>query len=45
MFTNAATDSNAQITVNYTNDNSTLVDQMIATKSVNSNVVKGSLIS
>ena len=41
MFNNAATDSNALITVNYIADASSLVDSMIATKSSNSNVVKG----
>ena len=45
IFSDAATDSNAKIIVNYTASTSNLVDQMIATKSVNSNVVKGSLIS
>ena len=41
MFYNAATNSGSQITVNYIADASTLVDNMIATKSSNSNVVKG----
>ena len=41
MFSGAATDSGAIITVNYIADASTLVDSMIATKSSNSNVVKG----
>ena len=41
MFYNAATDPNAKITVNYIAAASTLVDNMIATKSYNSNVVKG----
>ena len=41
MFSNAATASGAKITVNYKADASTLVDSMIATKSSNSNVVKG----
>ena len=45
MFDGAAKASGAIITVNYTNDTSTLVDNMIATKSDNSNVVKGSLVS
>ena len=44
MFSNAATDANAKITVNYIADASTLVDNMIATKSSNSNVVKGNQI-
>ena len=41
MFSGAATDRNAKITVNYIAAASTLVDNMIATKSSNSNVVKG----
>ena len=45
MFKDAATASGAQITVNYTSATSSLVDQMIATKSDTSNVVKGSLVS
>ncbi|MBO5138335.1 MAG: BspA family leucine-rich repeat surface protein [Bacilli bacterium] len=45
MFSYAATNDGAQITVNYTNDTSSIVDQMIATKSENSNVVKGALVS
>ncbi|MBO5138316.1 MAG: BspA family leucine-rich repeat surface protein, partial [Bacilli bacterium] len=45
MFNYAATNSDAKITVNYTEETSSLVDQMIATKSENSNVVKGSLVS
>ena len=45
MFSGAATASGAKITVNYTSATSSLVDSMIATKSSNSNVVKGSLIS
>ena len=45
MFSSAATASGAKITVNYTSATSSLVDSMIATKSSNSNVVKGSLIS
>ena len=44
MFSGAATDPNAQITVNYIAAASTLVDNMIATKSYNSNVVKGKQI-
>ena len=44
MFSNAATEANAKITVNYIADASTLVDNMIATKSSNSNVVKGNQI-
>ncbi len=45
MFSSAATKEGAQITVNYTEDASDLVDKMIATKSSNSNVVKGNNIS
>ena len=41
MFYNAATASGSKITVNYIAAASTLVDNMIATKSSNSNVVKG----
>ena len=41
MFRFAATDPNAKITVNYIAAASTRVDNMIATKSSNSNVVKG----
>ena len=41
MFSAAATASGAKITVNYTSSTSTLVDNMIATKTSNSNVVKG----
>ena len=44
-FFNAATEAGAKITVNYTSETSDLVDQMIATKSDTSNVVKGSLVS
>ena len=41
MFFDAATASGSKITVNYIASASTLVDNMIATKSSNSNVVKG----
>ena len=44
MFSNTATDPNAKITVNYIAAASTLVDNMIATKSANSNIVKGKQI-
>ena len=44
MFYNVATASGSQITVNYIADASALVDNMIATKSSTSNVVKGSQI-
>jgi hypothetical protein len=43
MFGSVATKTGSQITVNYTSATSSLVDQMIATKSSNSNVVKGVL--
>ena len=45
MFSNAATQNGAKITVNYTSETSSLVDNMIATKSTNSNVVKGSQVT
>ena len=45
MFYNAATNTGSKITVNYIADASSLVDSMIATKSTNSNVIKGSVIS
>ena len=41
MFKDVATKNGSQITVNYTSETSELVDKMIATKSSNSNVVKG----
>ena len=44
MFSSAATDPNAKIVVNYTSITESLVDSMIATKSSNSNVVKGKQI-
>ena len=44
MFYNAATKSDSQITVNYIASTSTLVDNMIATKSESSNVIKGNII-
>ena len=43
-FENAATNPSAQIIVNYSN-NTTDIDSIIATKSENSNVVKGTLLS
>jgi len=43
-FNNAATSPGSGITVNYTSD-VTNIDDIIATKSSNSNVVKGSLIN
>ena len=45
MFDGAATSSGVKITVNYIASASTLVDNMIATKSEGSNVIKGSIIS
>ena len=45
MFSNAAIDASAKITVNYKAGASTLVDNMIATKSYNSNVIKGNIIT
>ena len=44
MFSGVAIEPNAKITVNYIADASTLVDNMIATKSETSNVVKGNEI-
>ena len=44
MFYSAAAASGSKITVNYIASASTLVDNMIATKSSNSNVIKGSII-
>ena len=41
MFLGAATEGDAKIIVNYTSETESLVDNMIATKSANSNVVKG----
>ena len=40
MFLNAADASNAKITVGYTSETASLVDQMIATKSSNSHIEK-----
>lgn len=45
LFYGAATKSGSGITVNYTSDTSNLVDSLITTKSGNSNVLKGVLIS
>ena len=44
MFGGASTKAGSLITVNYTAETSDLVDAMIATKSANSNVVKGQLV-
>ncbi len=41
MFYETATKTGSKITVNYTSATSSLVDKMIATKSSNSNVIKG----
>ena len=45
MFTNASIVEGTNITVNYIESTSDLVDLLIATKSSNSNVVKGTLVS
>jgi len=45
MFTNASIVEGTNITVNYIDVTSDLVDLLIATKSNNSNVVKGTLVS
>ena len=45
MFFKAATASDSKIIVNYIADASTLVDNMIATKAYDSNVIKGNIIS
>ena len=45
IFYEVATEPVGLVTVNYTNVTSDLVDQMIATKSANGNIVKGELIS
>lgn len=45
MFSESAIEEGSQITVNYTAETSDLVDQMLTTKSDNSNVIKGTLIS
>lgn len=44
MFTGAATTPSSQIIVNYTQEAADIIDDMIATKSENSNVIKGRLI-
>jgi hypothetical protein len=44
MFEGVAIQPGSQITVNYTSETEALVDKMIATKSSNSNVVKGKLV-
>ena len=45
MFNGAATESGAEIKVNYTSATSDLVNEMINTKSNNSNVKKGVQVS
>ena len=45
MFVDAATQTGAQIVVNYIPVTDSLVDQMIATKSANSDVIKGNNVS
>ena len=45
MFTNASTIDGSSIIVNYINGTSDLVDLLIATKSNNSNIAKGTLVS
>ena len=44
MFSDTAIQQGAKVTVNYISDASTLVDNMIATKSNSSNIIKGSVI-
>lgn len=45
MFNKTSTEDGAQITFDYSSSTSSLVDNMIATKSADSNVIKGSLLS
>ncbi len=45
MFNGAATEEGSQITLNYTEDTESVVDEMIASKPERSNVVKGVLVS
>ncbi len=45
MFNNAAIDTSAEIKVNYTSETSALVDEMLKTKSSNSNVIKGNQVN
>jgi hypothetical protein len=44
MFLYVATKEGTQITVNYTSDTESIIDNIIDTKSTDSNVVKGSLV-
>ena len=44
MFSGCSTASGAKVTVNYTSSTSSIVDSMIATKSSNSNIIKGTQI-
>lgn len=45
MFQDAAMYEGGKVTLNYTNETSDLVDKMITTKSDDSNVVKGVIVS
>ncbi len=42
---NAVTEPGSKIVLNYTNETSSLVDEIIASKPENANVVKGELIN
>lgn len=44
MFYYSSINENSQLVVNYTSETSDLVDEMIATKSSNANVIKGNLV-
>ena len=44
MFSGCSTASESKVTVNYTSSASSIVDSMIATKSSNSNIIKGTQI-
>ena len=44
MFSGCSTMDGAKVTVNYTSSTSSIVDSMIATKSSNSNIIKGTQI-
>jgi hypothetical protein len=44
MFLDVTTKGESKITVNYTSETEALVEQMIATNSSGSNVVKGELV-
>ncbi len=45
IFNSTSVYSGTKFTVNYTSDASSLVDEMIATKSESSNVIKGALVA